>query len=192
MSPALLLLCGATVCLLLLLLFALRDFRGERKLAGDAKTIEDLGCHHVAYFPQMRQAMALEDQAFLEARGSRRLVRRVRQERRRIALSYLACLHADFLKLWQMARVVAALSPQVAAAKELARFRLSLGFGVRYELLRFRFLFGFSPFIDLTSVTEIIGKLAVRLETAMNELGDRAALAGEMTSALHRRGLDAP
>ena len=192
MSLALLLLCAAALCLLLLLVFALRDFRAEQNFGADAKAAEDLGRRHVTYFAQMRQAMAFEDRAFLEARGSRKLARRVRQERRRIALSYLACLRGDFMKLWQMARVVAALSPQVAAANELARFRLGLAFAVRYEFIRFRLVFGFAPLADLGSVTQMIGKLAVRLETAMNELSDRAALAGGMVSALHRGGLDAP
>lgn len=192
MSITLWLISGATVCLLLLLVWVFSDLRADESSDAERKTIEELGRRHVTYFPQVRQALAPDDYGFLESTKVSGLARRVRRERRRIGLTYLSCLRADFMRLWRMARVVAALSPQVGLANELARLRLGLAFIARYELLRFRFLFGFSPLPDLSSLSETVGKLAIRLETAMNEVGERAALAGEFVSTSHGRGVDTP
>jgi hypothetical protein len=181
------------VLLLVLLIWLLRD---PRRLANSDDNLvlkEESGRRHVIYFPQVRQAIDAEDFAFLASRGLPKLTARVRKERRRIALAYLSCLRADFLKLWRLARVIASMSPQVGAAQELARLRLGLAFSLRYEIIRIKFFFGIAPLPELGSLSEVVSRLSIRLETAMKNLGESAALASKLTSSLHDgRGLDTP
>lgn len=193
MSSVLLLLGFVGVLLLALLAWVLRDPRKFANPDDDLASKEELGRHHVTYFPQVRQAIGAEDFAFLASRGLPKLTNRVRKERRRIALAYLACLRADFLKLWRLARVIASMSPQVGAAQEFARLRLGLAFSLRYEIIRIKFFFGIAPLPELGSLSEVVSRLSVRLETAMKNLGESAALASKLTSSLHDgRGLDTP
>lgn len=192
MNLPLLLLGGFTALLLILLIGFLRD---QRKLGGSDAAVnlsEESGRRHVTYFPQVRQALARDDFVYLSSHSSASLARRVRGERRRIALIYLSCLRVDFLKLWRLARVIASMSPQVGLAQEFARLRLGMAFSLRYEMVRVKFLFGFSPLPELGSLGEAVSKLASRLETAMKELGERAALASKLASSLDGRYLDTP
>jgi hypothetical protein len=181
LSPALLLLTGFTVLLLILLVSVLRDPRERTKFDDELGFADHAGRRHVVYFPQVRQAMAAEDLAFLASRGLPKLAGRVRKERRRIALAYLACLRVDFLKLWRLARVIASMSPQVGAAQEFARLRLGLSFSLRYEMVRIKFFFGFAALPELGSLSEVVSRLSIRLETAMKNLGESAALAAKLT-----------
>jgi hypothetical protein len=188
-----LLMIGFAVLMLLLLVWVLRDPRKHAKPDGDIDSSEEFGQRHVSYFPQVRQALAAEDFAFLASRGLPHLTRRVRRERRKIALAYLASLRGDFLKLWRLARVIASMSPQVGAGQELARLRLGLIFSLRYEMVRVKFLVGFSPLPDLGSLSDVVSRLSIRLETAMKNLGERAALAAKLSSSLDNgQGLDTP
>jgi len=191
-SLPLLLLFGFAVLLALLLAWVLRDHRKFSEPGGGLGAAEDMDRRHVTYFPQVRQTMAAQDFAFLASRGSRALTRRVRKERRKIALAYLACLRSDFLKLWRLARVIASMSTQVGVSQELERFRLGLTFSWRYEMIRIKILFGFAPLPELGSLSDVVSRLSIRLETAMKELGERAALAAKLASSLDGRGLDIP
>jgi hypothetical protein len=188
----LLLLLGFAVLLVLLLAWVLRDPRKLPQPDLDLGYAEDLDRRHVIYFPQVRQAMAREDSVFLASRASEALSRRVRRERRSIALAYLACLRGDFLKLWRLARVIASMAPQVGTAQELERLQLGLAFSWRYEMIRMKFLLGFAPLPELGLLSEVVSRLSIRLETAMKDLGERAALSAELASSLNGRGLDTP
>jgi hypothetical protein len=188
----LLFLFGFAVLLVLLLAWVLRDPRKLPQPDVDLRYAEDLDRRHVTYFPQVRQAMAAEDSAFLASRASQALTRRVRRERRKIALAYLACLRGDFLKLWRLARVIASMAPQLGAAQELERFQLGLAFSWHYEMIRMKFLFGFAPLPELGSLSGVVSRLSIRLETAMNDLGERAALAAKLASSLDGHGLNTP
>jgi hypothetical protein len=192
LNLALLLLAGFAVLLILLLAWVLRDPPKFSESGGDLNSAEDMDRRHVAYFPQVRQAMAAQDFAFLASRGPRALTRRVRKERRKIALAYLACLRGDFLKLWRLARVIASMAPQVGAAQELERLQLGLVFSWRYEMVRVKFLLGFAPLPELGSLSGSVSRLSIRLETAMKDLGERAALAAQLASSLDGRGLNTP
>jgi hypothetical protein len=189
---ALLLLAVFAVLLVLLLAWVLRDPPKFSESGGDLNYAEDLDRPHVTYFPQVRQAMAAEDSAFLASRASQALTRRVRRERRKIALAYLACLRGDFLKLWRLARVIASMAPQVGTAQELERLQLGLVFSWRYEMVRMKFLLGFAPLPELGSLSGSVSRLSIRLETAMKDLGERAALAAKLASSLDGRGLNTP
>ena len=191
MSLALILLICFAALMLLLLVWVLRDPRRHASHDGNLESSEEFGQRHVSFFPQVRQALDAEDFVFLSSRGSRQLTRRMRKERRKIALAYLSCLRGDFLKLWRLARVIASMSPQVGVAQELARLRLGLIFSLRYEIIRFKFFFGLAPLPELGSLSDVVSRLSIRLETAMNNLGERAALAAKLASSLDDgHGLD--
>ncbi len=192
MSPAIVSLIGFAVLLLILLFWVLREPLKLVKPHAGIGSEEELARCHVTYFPQVRQAMAAEDFAYVASRGSRELCRRVRKERRKIILNYLPCVRDDFHKLWRLARVIASMSPRVGVAQELARVRLGLTFSLRYQMIRVKFLFGLAPIPELGSLSEFVSRLAVRLETAMQDLGERAALAAKLASSLDRRGLNTP
>jgi hypothetical protein len=188
----LLFLFGFAVLLVILLAWALRDSHKLPQPNVDLGYAEDLDRRHVTYFPQVRQAMAAEDSAFLASRASQVLARRVRRERRKIALAYLACLRGDFLKLWRLARVIASMAPQLGVAQELERFQLGLAFSWHYEMIRMKFLLGFAPLPELGSLSGVVSRLSIRLETAMKDLGERAALAAKLASSLDGHGLNTP
>lgn len=61
MSITLWLISGATICLLLLLVWVFSDLRADGIGDAERKTIEELGRRHVSYFPQVRQALAPDD-----------------------------------------------------------------------------------------------------------------------------------
>ena len=192
MNLPLLFLFGFAVLLVLLLAWVLRDSRELPQPTVDLGYAEDLDRRHVTYFPQVRQAMAAEDSAFLASRASQALTRRVRRERRKIALAYLACLRGDFLRLWRLARVIASMAPQVGAAQELERLQLGLAFSWRFEMIRVKFLLGFAPLPELGSLSGVVSRLSIHLETAMKDLGEHAALAAKLASSLDGHGLNTP
>jgi hypothetical protein len=190
MSLNLLFLICFGVIALLVLVWALRNPQKRADSNMDAGSLEEADRRHVAYFPQVRQAMAATDYEFLRSRGSRRLAQRVHNERRKIALAYLAFLSQDFERLLRLARVIAVLSPEVWAAQEFERFRLSTSFSLKYGRIRMKLLLGYMPLPEIGSLSEAVSKLTIRLETAMRELGERAALAAELASSLDRSRVD--
>jgi len=141
--------------------------------------------------PQIRQALAKTDYDFLSRRASRDAQRRVRRDRRGIALAYLAALRGDFQGLLRMARVIAVLSPDVAAAHEFERLRLTAKFAWQYQMIRWKLTVGFAPLPQLDGLSELVSGLSVRMEAALKELGERAALAAELASSMDRRGMSA-
>jgi len=188
-SLSLALLVALGILLLILLVWVLRDPRKLSKPGFDLGSFEEFDRRHVTYFPQVKQALAPGDFAFLASRGSRTLARTVRKERRDIALAYLACLRADFVKLWRLARAIASMSQQVGVMQELERLQLTLVFSCRYEMVRVKLLFGAAPLPELGSLSEVVSRLSIRLETAMKDLGERAALAARIASSPDGRDL---
>src|ERR1700730_7297861 len=176
--------------LLIVLLWALRSPKKRKALSVDLTCLEQTGRRHATYLPLIRQALSPADFLFLSSRGSPELARRASKERRRIALSYLAELRDDFHRLLRLARVVAALSPEVGAVQELERLRLGLEFSWRYQMVRAGLYSDLRAFPRLNELSLMVSNLAVRMEAAMKELGERAAIAAELTSALDRRGVD--
>lgn len=176
MSIPLLVFSILAVCLIGLSLWALRSPANAKFPNSDLRLAESLSRQHLTYFPQIQQAIIAEDFGFLTSRGSAKLARRVRKERHAVTLRYLACLRGEFMKLWRLARVVAAMSPRVAPLGEFERFRLGVAFNLRCEFLRVKFVLGFSPVPDFRALSQAVSTLAIRMETAMREQGERAAL----------------
>jgi len=182
----------AAVALLLILLFW--ALRAPRKQASGAKNENALlgqaGRRHATYLPLIRQALSAGDLAFVASRGFPEFYQRLRKERRGVALSYLTALHEDFSRLLDLATVVAALSPELAPTQEKERVWLKVQFTWRYQLLRVALHAGVFPQHKLDILTHQVSELAVRMETAIRELGERAAVAAKLASSLDGRGVD--
>lgn len=182
---------GAVATLFGLLFWALRTpKRNTRAGAPDIEPTEDAPRQHATYFGVIRQAMSEEDLEFLAARAPVRLVRRAHKERQRIAMLYVANLHADFHRLLRLARVIAVLSPEVAVSHEFERLRLSVGFSWRYRMVLLGLYAGLLFLPQLRGLSIIVSELSFRMELAIKELGERAAVATELASTLNRRRLD--
>ena len=191
MSLSLVVLCAFAVVLLILVAGALAGGRPVSS-AAEAEAEGDSSRRHVVYYSQVRQALAPEDYAFLASRLPRRVLRQIRKERRAVALAYLAGLRQDFLKLRRLARVVVRLTPRVETAQGVVGLRFGLSFALRYEAIRLAFLLGFAPLPNVGSLNEVVSKLAMRLESTMQDLSERAAAATNLASSLNGRGLDTP
>ena len=181
---------GLVATLVLLFVWALRRPGRAKPRVGKFLPLEDSGSLHITYLPQIQQSFSIEDLAYLAQRGSEKLARRVRRERRKTALSYVAALDDDFRRLLRLARVIAVLSPKVGAVHEFERLRLSLQFAWRYQMLRVLLYLELAPVPQLSILSNTVSAFAVRMQGAMNELGERAALAAELASSLERGGFD--
>jgi hypothetical protein len=185
MTPLLYILWCSTVALLLILVtWASRGTSGEQRRRG---ILQEPARRNIQYFPQMQQALSPEDREFLLEKGGAELARKVFGERRRIAGEYLQAMNEEFSRLLRMARIIATLSPKVAPMQEFERMRLSVVFYWRLRAIRLRLALGAAPAPDLSAVSDIVSKVSVRMDVAMKELGERAALAAEMASAVDGR-----
>jgi hypothetical protein len=182
---------GSVAILLLGLGWALRKPRERRGLQSDPRWLEEGSQRHLNYLPQVRQALASADYDFLSKRASPDVQRRVRRERLGVALAYLAALREDFENLLRMARVIAVLSPEVAAVYEFDRLRLTAKFAWQHQMIRWKLLAGIAPVPQLDGLSDLVSGLSVRMEAAMKELGERAAAAAELPSSMNRRGMNA-
>jgi hypothetical protein len=181
---------GFVAALLIGLGWGLLTPRERKNLESDPRRLEEQGQRHTDYLPQIRQSLAAGDYEFLSTRASRGTQRRVRRERLNVALAYLGALRGDFESLLRMARAIALLSPQVAVAHEFERLRLTMEFAWRCQMIRWKLLTGMTPLAQLAGVSDLVSGLSVRLEQAMKELGERAAVAAELASSMNRRGMD--
>lgn len=189
MTFSLVLFVGFITILLLGLAGALWVPRERRALPADPRLFEEGGQNPVAYLPQIRQALALADYDFLSKRASRGVQRRVRLERRKVVRAYLHALRGDFQTLLRMARVIAVLSPEVVAVQELERLRLTAQFSWRYQMIHWKLLAGRAPLRQLDRLSNLVSGLSVRMEAAIKELGERAAIATDLASSIDRRGM---
>lgn len=182
---------GIVALLLVLFTWSVRKPGRGRISSYGAAVLEESGQRHMAYLPQIRQALARNDLEFLSGRVARGVQRRVRRERCRVALAYVSALREDFERLLRIARVIAVLSPEVAAVQEFERIRLTMKFAWRYHAIRLKLLAGYAPAPQLGRLSDFVSGLSVRMELAIKELGERAALARGLDSSLNRRGVDA-
>ena len=150
-------------------------------------TPQDLQGGHVSHLPQIQRALAPTDFEFASKKISREALQRMRRERRKVALAYLSALRGELDKLLRTARVIAALSPQVAVGQEFERILLTVNFLWRYRMIRMGVRVGFSPLPQLSDLSNLLSAYSVRLEEAMKEMGERAAMVAEMVSSPDRR-----
>jgi hypothetical protein len=123
----------------------------------------------------MRLVFSPEDAAFLEARGSRSLVRRWKADRRRAARMYLKALQQDFAGLNRLARMLARHSAHLDARQQAQVLWLSLWFQLLYRVALAQIFVGLPAAWELHHMTRLVGSLSGRLE--------KAALTLEQSSA---------
>ena len=172
------------------LLFALFLWsqRSTRKNAPPAPvTLDPEG--HVTYLAQIQRAFSSTDYEYASKWVPRQALRRMRRERKQVALGYLAALREELAKLLRTAKVIASLSPKVAPKQELERVLLAMNFLFRYRLIRLSVWAGFAPLPQISDLSNLISAYSVRLEEAMKEMGERAALVVELVSSPERRGV---
>jgi len=179
---------SALVALLLFgLVLALKRPRKEASFPANPASLEAPGQRHATHLPQICQSLEAEDYVFLANHASAELVRRVRRERRAVAIAYLESLREDFHSLVEMAKMIAALSPEVAAAQEFETARLTVRFLLRYQVTRWKLLPGTMSGPHVNRLSELVRGLSVRIEAALKELGERAA---DLASPVSHGGLD--
>ena len=191
MTGALFIFSSIALGLLLLLAWALRTPGKNSHGKIDLASLEESGRRHATYVALIEQASSAADIEFLARRGFPGIARRVDRERRRVALLYLTQLRNDFYRLLLLGRAVAALSPVVGSHQELERLWLSFKFSCRYQMIRAGFYYGLLPLLQLNALSYMVSQLAVQMETSMNELGERAAVAVRIASSLDGDGIDA-
>jgi hypothetical protein len=181
---------GIVGLLLLLFLWAARGSKGRKARPVAGSFPEESLRSHVTYLSQIRQALGKTDAEYLAAVVSKELQHQVARERRRIALAYLSELRGEYRRLVRLAKVIAVLSPEVVAMRELERLRLTIEFAWRFEWIRLTLLAGWAPMTQLGALSDLLSGLSARLEAAMKQLGERAAFAAEMASFPDRRRIN--
>jgi hypothetical protein len=190
MSLTLLLFVPVVLALLILLGWALRNPGQRRALRVEPASLEQPGPRHSIYLALVRQALSPKDIEFLATQGSPSLAQRVHKERRKVALAYLEELRKDFQRLLRLARVVASLSPEVGAGQEFERVRLSFRFSCRLQFIRVGLYSGLLVLPQLDGLSQMVSELAVRMEAALKELGERAIMAAKLASSPDQGGVD--
>lgn len=178
---------GIVGLLLVVFLWSARSSGGRKTRPAVGMLPEESRRSHVTYLPQIRQALSEADAAYLTAVVSKELQKEVAWERRHIALAFLSELREEYRRLVRLAKVIAVLSPEVAATRELERLRLTIEISWRFEWIRLTLLAGRAPMAQLAVLSDLLSGLSVRLESAMKELGERAAFAAELASFSDRR-----
>ena len=134
---------------------------------------------HYARLPQILQSLREDDTEFMRARGHVKLLARVRQERKRIALQYLNYLEEEFRILVGCSRILATLAPELAPKGEFERFQQNLRFLWTCRYLHWRLRFGMEPWGAFGTLSDMAGTMTLRLEAATARLAERSLSASD-------------
>ena len=130
---------------------------------------------HYRYFPQIRQALSARDNQYLCEVAPPHIAQQVLRERRAVARNFLQGLREDYSSLERLARMVASLSPVLNRQQETERIILGLQFRLLYALVWVRLSTGTVPLQQIEHMTELIGRLALRMEQAMAQISALSA-----------------
>ena len=165
------------VVLLGLLVWASRP--AQRRPLSAVQAFEALSQQrHYARLPQILQSLREDDTEFLRDRGHTKLLVRVRQERKRIALQYLRDLEEEFRMLLECSRILATLAPELPARSEFERFRQSVSFAWNCRYLRWRLQVGLQPWDTFGTLSDMSGTITLQLEAAARRLAEKAFSGG--------------
>ena len=158
--------------LAVLLLWLLRTRSHPAAASGPAidQAMHNILPKHYRYFPQIRQALSAGDDQYLREVAPPHIAQQVLRERRVVTRHFLRGLHEDFSNLERLARMVASLSPVVSRRQETKRLLMGLQFRLLYALVCLRLFTGRVPLQQVEHLTELIGRLALRMEQAMGEI----------------------
>ena len=173
--------------LLTVFVWSLRSTNKQTVPFSSSGVLHDFQASHVMHLPQIRRALAPADYEFVSKKISPKALRQMRRERRQVALTYLSALRAEFDRLMRTARVMAALSPEVTTGQEMQRIFLTVSFLWRYRATRLILRAGFAPLPQLSDLSNVLSSFSVRLEEAMREMGERAAVVADVVSSPDRR-----
>jgi len=136
--------------------------------------LEDLIPRHALYISHIQNALSDRDTHYLKDRVSRKRLRAVLTERRRVAREFLAGLRDDFGRLEKLARLVASFSPKVSYRQELELVWLGVRFRALCRFAELRLSFGPPPIPAFEELAGLIGSLSARLEAAITLLAESA------------------
>src|SRR5882724_3426531 len=176
----------AGLALVVLLFWALRGAGQRKNLGHDSRGLDNVPSP-VDSVAQIRQSMDPADFEFAKNKCGRELPARLRRERRRVTLLYLAAIRKDFEHSLRVARIIAVLSPEVSSSQEYERVRLALIFRWRLQMVKIRLLLGLIPQPQLTALWQMAAAMAMQMEETMAKLGERAALAAELALQSEKR-----
>lgn len=125
---------------------------------------------HCRHFSQIHRILKNEDQDFMHRRAPRHIFNQWRAERRRILRVYIRGLAQDFRGLEQLARLLAALSPEIKRKQEWEWLWLGLQFRLLYRVTVLRFSLHGSPVDDLARLAEMLIDLAATLEQSIDRM----------------------
>jgi len=145
---------------------------------------------HYSRLPQILQSLREDDTEFMRERGHCALLRRLRAERKRIALRYLDDLEGEFRILLECSRILATLAPELGAKTEFDRFLQNLWFSWNCRYLRWRLRAGWEPWDVFGVLSDMAGTLTLQLEAATARLGERALLVTHPGLRPHDRSRD--
>jgi len=168
-----------------LLLVSSRSSRRSRPRQ-NAMAVLDSAPQHLCNMGPIRRSQDGADLQYAASRCGRELARRLGRERHQVALLYLDSLRADFEQLLRIARVVALLSPEISSSHEYERLRLALLFRLRFQLVKVRLLFGDAAMPQVQALGQMVSTLAIRMEAAMQALGERATSAANLALTSQR------
>ena len=127
---------------------------------------------HCYRFQQIMQALRPEDTEYLREIGQAALMHTLRQQRRRVALTYLDCLQQEFETLLEISRTLAVMSPEVIAMEEMERWKLSVAFAANCTFLKWKLQLGLPPFSGFTLLSSMASSFARQLDTATTRIAE--------------------
>lgn len=150
-----------------------------RRRAGSPDTLRpgDLSNFHASHykhFPQIRQALSLEDEEYIRRKLPPRIAKQALWERRAVARGFLRGLREDFVSLELLGRTIAALSPVVSRRQETERLALGVQFRLLYALGWMSLLIGRLPLDQMEQLTAVVGRLALRMEASIAKISAMA------------------
>lgn len=159
------------VVLFVALFWLLFGNRPDEDLAQKALDLHDLLPVHCGHFPQIQLVLETDDHLFLQGRVPAKLARQWRTERREVVKLYLQGLRQDFRGLERLARLLAALSPEVKRKQEWEWIWLGGQFRLLYGFTQLQFAVHSLPPGNLLHLTETLTSLRMMLESTLNEMG---------------------
>lgn len=139
-------------------------------LAAAALEIKKLLPVHCRHFPQIQHILKSEDKEFIDRCAPGHVARRWQAERRHVLRVYIRGLKQDFRGLEQLARLLAALSPEIKRKQESEWFWLGIQFRVLYQLTLLRFAVRGSPAAELVRLAEMLIDLSATLEQSIDRM----------------------
>jgi len=132
--------------------------------------IEKLQPLHCRHFPQISQLLRREDLTFIQRRVPVAMARAWKRQRRRVLRLYLNGLAEDFLRMERLARLIAALSPEISRKQEWQWLWMGLQFRVVFRLLSLRIVLGNPSLPQLARLTDFVASQAAELEVRMSQM----------------------